>query len=329
MERVLITGGAGFAGHHVVNYLLEKSDYDLLILDKLNYSSYGLTKLRYTKALESKRVKLFTVDLSQPLSVGVKRELGEINYILHLAAETHVDHSILEPERFIRANILGSHYMLEFARSMSDLKGFFYFSTDEVFGPAREGETFLEWDRYNSTNPYSATKAAAEELCLAYSNTYNIPVLVIHTMNLFGERQHPEKFIPLVINKVLRGEKVSIHANSSLTKAGSRFYTHCSNLADAVLFLMQSKISKRDKINIVGEREIDNLELAQKIADIIDKPLYYDLVNFHSSRPGHDLRYSLDGSKLAAMGWRHLNKLDHALEKTVKWFLNNPDWLYR
>jgi dTDP-glucose 4,6-dehydratase len=214
--------------------------------------------------------------------------------------------------------------MLDFARK-KDLRKFVYFSTDEVFGPAPQGTLFREWDRYHSGNPYSASKAGGEELCLAYANTYKLPVLITHTMNAFGERQHPEKFIPLVISKVLNGETVTIHSNPEKTKAGSRFYIHCRNIASAIDFLLKN--GKVDKYNIVGEKEVNNLELAQFISRVVGKPLKYEMVDFHSSRPGHDLRYALDGTKMKKMGWRLPLTFEDSLEKTIKWTLNHKNWI--
>jgi dTDP-D-glucose 4,6-dehydratase len=146
-------------------------------------------------------------------------------------------------------------------------------------------------------------------------------------MNLIGERQHPEKFIPKVIRNVLRGEVIQIHADATCTTAGSRFYIHCRNMADAVLFLLERGQIKRDKVNIVGEKEIDNLVLAQFIAKTIGKPLKYEMVDFHSSRPGHDLRYALNGKKLKEMGWKPPINLENSLEKTIRWYLDSPHWL--
>ena len=205
-------------------------------------------------------------------------------------------------------------------------KKMIYFSTDEVFGPAPQGVNYKEWDRYNSTNPYSASKAGGEELCLAYANTYKVPVLITHTMNLFGERQHPEKFIPSTIKKVLREEIVLIHSNKDKTKSGSRFYIHCRNVANAVMFLLD-KGEIRDKYNIVGEKEVDNLEMAQFIAKMIGKPLHYEMVDFHSQRPGHDLRYALCGDKLKSMGWSIPMNFEDSLAKTIFWTLENKRWL--
>jgi dTDP-glucose 4,6-dehydratase len=153
-----------------------------------------------------------------------------------------------------------------------------------------------------------------------------MPIYITHTMNCFGERQHPEKFIPKVIKKVLAGEVVTIHANSTRTKAGSRFYIHSRNVASASHFLM-GQFKTRDKYNIVGEREVDNLQLAQFIARVVGKELEYEMVDFHSSRPGHDLRYGLCGKKLADMGWQPPVGFERSLEKTVQWTLEHEEWL--
>ena len=325
MKRVLITGGAGFAGHHVVEHILKNTDWEIVIFDKLSYSSCGYDRLREIQAFDNKRVLIIGGDLSLPIEPGVAKEIGDVNYILHMGAETHVDNSISNPLPFVMSNVVGTMQILEFARFRDSLEQFVYFSTDEVFGSVQEGHS-KEWDVYNSCNPYAATKAGGEELALAYANTYKIPVMITHTMNLFGERQYPEKFIPLVINRVLSGEKVYIHADQTCTIPGIRSYIHCRNMADAILFLLGNQVM-RDKFNIAGECEIDNLELAKMVARIIGKPLNYELINFHSIRPGHDMRYALDGTKLAGMGWKPPIAFDNALQKTVEWTLDNRGWL--
>lgn len=145
-------------------------------------------------------------------------------------------------------------------------------------------------------------------------------------MNAFGERQHPEKFIPMTIKKILKGEEVIIHSDSTKTKSGSRYYIHCRNIAKAIHFLLEN-FEQREKYNIVGEKEVTNLELAQKIAETLGKPLKYKMVDFHSSRPGHDLRYALDGNKLKKMGWEVPMSFEDSLKSTVNWTLKNPKWL--
>jgi len=223
-------------------------------------------------------------------------------------------------------NVVGTCNLLNFARTLKTLKQFVYFSTDEVFGPAPLGVDYKEWDRYKAGNPYAASKAGAEELCVAFENTYKLPIIVTHSMNIYGEKQHPEKFIPIVIKKVLSGEKVLIHSDKSKTKSGSRMWIHARNVCNALLFLIENGLSG-DKYNIVGEKEVSNLEMAQFIAKIVGKPLKYEMTDFHSSRPGHDLRYSLDGTKMKQMGWDIPKTFEQSLEKTIQWTLKNQKWL--
>lgn len=323
--KILITGGCGFIGHHFVEHIIKNTDWDILVLDKLNYASCGYDRLRDIKVFDDKRVKIFATDFTQEIKDGLLSELGDVDYIVHMGAETHVDNSISNPEPFVINNVLGTMRILELARRLP-ISRMIYFSTDEVFGAAPEGVAYKEWDRYNSSNPYAATKAGGEELCLAYANTYKVPVFITHTMNVFGERQHPEKFIPSTIRKVLNGEKVIIHSNQDRTKAGSRFYIHARNVASAILFLLDTG-AVRDKYNIVGEREIYNLELALIIAHIVGKTLNYEMVDFHSSRPGHDLRYALDGTKMKDLGWQIPMQVEVSLDRTINWYLAHRSWL--
>lgn len=325
-KKVLITGGCGFIGHHVVEHFLLNTDYEISIIDKLNYASFGLDRLRSIPCDKDPRVKVFTTDLSYPLSQGLKQELGDVNTIIHMAAESHVDNSIKEPRVFFQNNINGTVEMLEYARELDSLENFFYFSTDEVYGYAPDGVDYKEWDRHKPTNPYSAAKSAAENICVAYENTYKIPIMSVNVMNAFGERQHVEKFIPMTIKNILHGNKVLIHSYPNKERAGSRFYIHARNIAEAVLFLTK-KGELGEKYNIVGEKEVDNLELAQFIANVVGKPLNYEMVDFHSKRPGHDLRYSLCGEKMNSIGWEIPVGFEEALTKTIEWTLENQRWL--
>jgi dTDP-glucose 4,6-dehydratase len=338
MKKILVTGGAGFIGHHVVEHFLKNTDWDISVLDRLNYASSGLDRLREIRAYNDlayqSRVSVFVADFTNPINEGLAKELGNVDYIAHLGAETHVDRSIEDPGAFERANVLGTLEMLEFARKLPSLKKFIYFSTDEIFGPAPQGVSYREGDRHSPGNPYAASKAAAEDFCVAYANTYGLPIMITNTMNVFGERQHPEKFIPMVIRKVRDGEKVIIHADSTRTKAGSRFYLHARNVANALHFLLENveeylsaKVPDQGRFNISGEREVDNFELAEFIASLVGKELQYEQVDFHSSRPGHDLRYALDGSKLKRYGWEVPVHFEDSLRKVVAWTLKNPQWL--
>ena len=324
--KILVTGGCGFIGHHFVEHIIKNTDWEVVVLDKLSYASFGYDRLRDISVFDNKRVRVFPADFTIPIIEGLENEIGDLDYIVHMGAETHVDNSIKDPETFVVANVLGTMHVLNFARRQKALKRMIYFSTDEIFGPAPNGKAHKEWDSYNSSNPYAASKAGGEELCLSYVNTYKVPVLISHTMNVFGERQHPEKFIPKTINKVLKGEVLTIHSDTTKTVSGSRFYIHARNVASALMFMLENgKI--RDKYNVVGEKEVSNLDMALFVAKIIGKPLKYEMVDFHSSRPGHDLRYALDGSKMIGMGWKIPVNFEDSLTKTVNWTLNNRKWL--
>lgn len=325
MKKVLLTGGAGFIGHHVAEHILRTTDWKITFLDRLDCSG-NLNRITEMVDWDRHKTRCRWVfhDLRAQINDQLASQLGDHDYVLHLAALTHVDRSIEDPLSAVFDNVLGTANILEHARR--GCERFVYFSTDEVFGPAPSGVQYREWDRYRSTNPYSATKAGGEELVLAYQNTYKVPALITHTMNVFGERQHIEKYIPSTIRKVLNGEVVTIHADPTCTRAGSRFYIHARNVAGALLHVLSHGMPG-DKFNIVGERECDNLELAQLIAATVGKPLRYELVDFHTQRPGHDLRYALDGGKMKAMGWEPAVSFEDSLARVVRWTLANPRWL--
>ena len=317
---------------------MSTTDWEIITLDRLDFSG-NLNRLKEVVSAypesEQKRVRIVHHDLKAELNPEISALIGKVDFISHLAAGSHVDRSISFPLEFVMDNVVGTANILDYARKQDSLERFAYFSTDEVFGPAPEGVYYKENDRYNSTNPYSATKAGAEELVVAYENTYGLPAIITHTMNVFGERQNPEKYIPMVIKKVRDGETVTVHANTEKTKAGSRHYIHAEDVANALLFLYKYDLSSLkidslgmncQKFNIVGKDEIDNLSLAKFIAKVQDKKLNYEMVDFHSQRPGHDLRYSLDGQKMKKMGWEPNSAYDR-LETVISWTLENDRWL--
>lgn len=340
MKRVLVTGANGFIGAHLVNEIMKKTDWEVVSLDRLDVSgTYTRLGEIFEKNPEWKtRFTPVWHDLKAALNEFVNQRIGHVDYVVHLAAGSHVDRSIDYPMEFVMDNVVGTCNLLDWFRSQDCERKpgykarFLYFSTDEVFGPAPEGVSYKEWDRYKSGNPYSASKAGAEELCVAYANTYGLDIMVTHTMNVFGERQHPEKFIPTVIRKVRDGETVTIHSNKDRTKAGSRHYIHARDVADAVLLLLEKgRGLPLEKYNIVGEKELDNLELAQTIAAVVGKELKYTMLDFHSARPGHDLRYALDGTKmLVEFGWQPKLKVDERLREVVEWTLEHEEhWLFK
>jgi len=341
MTKLLITGGAGFIGHHIVKRVLASKDWDIVLLDRLDYSG-NLNRIDHLLKTEfnnnpdfTKRVKFVFHDLKGEINPLIAGALGDVNIIFHLAAGSHVDRSISNPLEFVMDNTVGTCNLLNYARTLPNLEKFLYFSTDEVFGPAPVGINYQERDRYNSTNPYSASKAGAEELCVAFENTYKLPIVITHTMNVVGERQHPEKFVPMVIRKVLNSEIITIHANKEKTKAGSRFYIHAQDVADALLFIIEKQPTCPSdfggahipKFNIVGSEELDNLQLAEIIAKSVGKSLKYEFVDFHSQRPGHDLRYALSGELLKEQGWQPNKTIANRIDEIVQWYLKNPEWL--
>lgn len=334
-KRVLLTGGAGFIGHHFVEGILKATDWEIIILDKLDISG-NLNRLSDIKVwpFEKHRVKFLWHDLRAPLNDSALDTIGSVQYIIHLAAASHVDRSITHPLEFVADNVTGTAHLLEAARGplAGDLERFVYFSTDEVYGPAPPGRDYVEGERHNPANPYAASKSGAEALCRAYRNTYGTPIQITNTMNVFGERQHPEKFIPLVIRKCCKGEPVTIHADATCTKAGSRFYIHARNVCAAVLHVLEQPLTESrepdaDTWHIRGEKEVDNLALAQFIAQVVGEPLKHEMVDFHSSRPGHDLRYAMDGTRLKESGWAHPKGFEESLEKCIRWMLDRPEWL--
>ena len=339
MKKILITGGAGFIAHHIIAHIIKNTDWEIVTLDRLDLSG-NLNRLHEIldefSVKDKQRLKIVFHDLKAEINSQIKSELGSPDMILHLAAASHVDRSIIYPMEFVLDNVVGTVNLLDFARSLKNLEKFVYFSTDEIFGNAPEGVSYKEYDRYNSTNPYSASKASAEEFCVAYENTYKLPIIITHTMNVFGERQHPEKFIPMTIQRVRDSKKVLIHANKEKTKAGSRHYIHAQDVADGLMFIIGLKNYKHEgdfgnakcpKFNLVGPEEINNLDLAQKIAEVQKRELIYELIDNHSSRPGHDLRYSLSPNLLKSLGWEPKIKLSKRIEEVVDWSLKNKRWL--
>jgi len=326
--EIIITGGCGFVGHHIVEHFLKNTEWDIIIFDKLSYASNGFDRVKDINAYNKDRVKIFTCDLKNGINDGIKSECKNVNYIIHLAAESHVDKSIIDPLTFAKSNVIGTINLLNFATELEHLKNFIYFSTDEVFGPAPIGINYKENDPYNATNPYAASKASAEQFCVSYNNCYKLPITITRSMNIFGERQHPEKFIPLCINKILKDDIIYVHSSPDKKISGSRFYIHARNVANAIDFIIKKPVSTEIEFyNIVGEKEVSNFDLANFIGDVMDKKPKIKMVDFHSARPGHDLRYALNGSKLLKEGWSIPKNFEDSLTKTINWFLNNEQWL--
>lgn len=333
-KRVLLTGASGFVGSHVLRHILTNTDW--YVVCPTTFTHKGLSD-RIRLAVDGldedySRIKVIRCDLTAPISSVTANEFGKIDYVINVASESHVDRSIEYPANFIINNVSLICNLLDWARVAKPEK-VLHVSTDEVYGPAVGKHAHQEWiDQHLPSNPYSASKAAQEDIAFAYWRTYDVPLAITNTMNIIGESQDPEKFMPMVIKRVLAGETMTIHASAE-GEIGSRFYLHARNQADGLLHVLKQhfpkygETSQPERFHIVGEREVTNLEMAQMIADAVGKPLKYELVDFHSSRPGHDLRYALDGTKIADTGWKAPIPLEDSLRKTVEWTLAHPEWL--
>lgn len=327
--RVLVTGAAGFYGHHLVRYLLLNTNWYVVALDRIDCAGNlnRLSELDEWNQNPDRRCFIWH-DLKAEINNQLSEQLGQIDIIFHVAAASHVDRSIEDPRSFVMDNVLGTCNILEFAKFQKDLKRFFYFSTDEVFGANTNGEKFKEWDRYKSGNPYSATKAGGEELALSYHNTYNLPVIITHCMNIYGERQNPEKFIPKVIRLVKNNEKVYIYGDKDGNKSGSRNYVYADTVSQALLFLNEHGVSG-EKYNIEGTIEESNLAIAQMIHNCIGtdgKDFKYEIVPSGRARPGNDFSYGVDGSRLREMGFEPDEIFEEKFPDVINWYLDNEKW---
>lgn len=334
--RVLLTGAAGFLGAHCLRHLLANTDWHIVC--PVSFQHRGLPE-RITAVVDKDewwyRVSTVKCDLSCPVNDTTQAVIGPVDYIINYASESHVNRSIAQPGPFIRNNVDIAVNMLEYARAVKP-KVFVQISTDEVYGSAPVGYAHKEWDAIIPSSPYSASKAAQEAVAVSYWRTYNVPLVIVNCMNLIGEMQDPEKYVSMIITKVLRGEEVTVHASAS-GEIGSRFYLHAADLADAVLFLLrrgnfslrEHDTARPDRWNVVGDQELNNLELAQRVAKLLDRELNYKFVDYNIDRPGHDMRYALDGSKLAEAGWTPRIRFEDSLRDLVNWSVANPFWSNR
>lgn len=333
LKRVLLTGAGGFVGHHTLEHILATTDWHVVCTDSFRHKGKTdrLREVLEGRPQDSSRVDVVAHDLTVPISRQLAHRIGPIDYLISMASESHVDRSITDPRPFIENNVALVLTLLDYAREYP-VEKFLHVSTDEVYGPAPSIHQFKEGEKHRPSNPYAASKSAQEAIVYSYWRTYGLPCAISNTMNIIGERQDPEKFVPLVLQKVLRGEKVQIHATAD-GKPGSRFYLHARNQADALCFILGLPFTAyRDgvdiqRFNVCGEREMDNLELARLIAQYAGRDLDYELTDFHSSRPGHDLRYALDGSRLKKWGWTPPIPLMESLARTIKWTMDHPEWL--
>lgn len=323
MTRILVTGCHGFIGAHFVKYVLDNTDFSVIGFNR-NSDQRNAMRLPRLCAFHGKyydRFNLVFGDLSDASTLSGLCE--DVDYIVNFAAKTFVDHSIKDPAPFIRTNIVGTYNLLEDARKYkSTLKKYVQVSTDEVYGAILNG-SYKEDAGLNPTNPYSATKAAGDMLCISYFNTYGLPVVITRTENNFGEFQHPQKAIPKFVKFALEGRKLPVYGDGEHRRMWLYVLDHCS----AILHLLEH--GKDGEIyHIAGEQELSNNELAKKILNILgqDENLI-EHIDDYNIRPGHDRRYALNVDKLKSLGWTPRFGLDSAMNQTVLWYVSNRWWM--
>lgn len=330
-KRVLVTGAAGFIGAHFVRYLLAETDWKIVCLDRLD-SAGDQNRLANSIQEYPKRVGFVWHDLKARVGDEVVARLvtgngrlapNAFDYVVHMAAGSHVDRSISDPIDYVGDNMLGTAYLLELCRVPGVLTKegkVLYYSTDEVFGPAQPGESFAPWARFNALNPYAAGKAGGEELCPAYANCFGLRIVISHCTNIVGSGQNPEKFLPLLVRRLISRQVVPIHTNQGRTV--SRYYCHHENASSAVVTILEKGTvldgsERAGRYNIAGDVEIDNLWLARRVADILGLPLRHEMVENPPGRIRPDLRYAVDDRALRELGWEPRVKFEDGLAATV------------
>ena len=313
MKSILITGGCGFIGSNFIRYMIERHpEYKITNLDKLTYAG-NLENLKDVVHLPNYRfVKGDICDVAL-----VESLVGECDYLINFAAETHVDRSIDAPIDFIRTNIRGTYVLLEAARRCG-VEKFLQISTDEVYGSIDEGE-FKETDPLFPSSPYSASKAAADHMVLAYIATHKIPAMITRSSNNFGPYQFPEKVIPLFITNALEDKSLPLYADGSNVRDWIYVLDNCVAI-DQVFH----KGEVGEIYNVGGGNEVENIDLTKKILSGLGKP--ESLIKHVKDRPGHDKRYALDCAKLKSLGWQPRYEFDSALRSTAEWYRANKMW---
>ncbi|TBZ72047.1 dTDP-glucose 4,6-dehydratase [Rhizobium leguminosarum bv. viciae] len=330
--RVLVTGGAGFIGSALVRYLVSEIGADVLNIDKLTYAG----NLASLKAIENApNYRFLKVDICDRSAVSSAFEEFRPDYVMHLAAESHVDRSITGAADFIETNINGTFSMLEAARQYwqglpADEKAAFkmlHVSTDEVYGSLGEDGLFAETTPYDPSSPYSASKAASDHLATAWERTYNLPVIISNCSNNYGPFHFPEKLIPLIILNALERKPLPVYGSGS----NIRDWLYVDDHARA-LWLIVQRGRPGEKYNVGGRNERRNIEVVERVCAIMDEVRpgtapHSDLISYVTDRPGHDARYAIDATKLETeLGWKALENFDSGIRKTVEWYLENAWW---
>lgn len=318
--NLLVTGGAGFIGANFILYWVKEHPEDKIInIDKLTYAGNleNLKEVEHNKNYKFVKGDVCDAELIDKL---IKKE--DVDMIVHFAAESHVDRSILDPSPFIKTNVIGTYTLLE-AALKNKIKRFHHVSTDEVFGslPLDSKEKFNENTPYNPRSPYAASKAASDHLVRAYYHTYNLPITISNCSNNFGYYHFPEKLIPLAITNILEGKKVPIYGDGLYVRDWLFVEDHCTAI-DAIIH--KGKIGETYLIGGMT-KEIPNIEVVRKILKIMGKDGRY--IEFVKDRPGHDRKYMIDWSKInAELNWKPEHDFDEALKLTIEWYTKNQDW---
>ncbi|MGA2912016.1 MAG: dTDP-glucose 4,6-dehydratase [Methanoregula sp.] len=313
--KLLVTGGAGFIGSNFIQHLMgSHPDCEIINLDVLTYAG----NLNNLKGIEKNPHYTFIKgDICNRDIVNAILDRHKIDAIVHFAAESHVDRSILNASAFVMTNVLGTYILLECAR-MHTIPKFIHISTDEVYG-STVGKSFKETDILSPSSPYSASKAGSDLLALSYFTTYNLPVIITRCTNNFGPYQFPEKLIPLFVTNLLDGKKVPVYG----TGKNIRDWIHVTDHCRAIEFLLE-RGNPGEIYNIGGGHERTNLEITQKILDLLSRN--DSMIEYVTDRLGHDFRYSLDCSKMRALGWKPQYSFDEALKETITWYTRNEWW---
>ena len=331
MKTILITGGAGFIGSHVVRLFVNKyPDYRIINLDKLTYAG----NLENLKDIENASNYFFEKgDIVDEVYISQLFEKYQFDGIIHLAAESHVDRSIINPMEFIMTNVVGTVNLLNVAKSLwkgnEEGKLFYHVSTDEVYGSLGETGYFLEDTPYDPQSPYSSSKASSDHFVRAYGNTYGLPFLISNCSNNYGENQFPEKLLPLFINNIRHNKSLPVYGNGLFT----RDWLYVKDHARAI-DLIYHKGKLADTYNIGGFNEWKNIDLVKLLCKVMDEKLDRQkgssakLITYVKDRPGHDIRYAIDAGKInKELGWEPTLQFEEGLRKTVDWYLNNQEWL--
>ncbi len=323
--KVLVTGGLGFIGSAVVRLLLGETDHEVVNLDKIGYAS---TEGSVAEAQKSNRYTFYRCDLTDAEFVDRIVRAEKPDAVVHLAAETHVDRSIDSPRPFLESNIIGTFNLLEACRALPSLGRLVHVSTDEVFGSLPMGDTrFDESSPYSPRSPYSASKASADHLVRAWHETFDLPCVVTNCSNNFGPFQFPEKMIPVMIVKAWRGEALPVYGDGS----NVRDWLHVSDHARALLDVLdRGEIGATYTVG--GDNELTNLDVVHQVCDLVnerapDSMDRHQLIEFVLDRPGHDLRYAIDSSRIhSTLGWEPSYDFTSGLADTVDWYIANGWW---